>query len=116
MVGLLLPLLPTTPFLLLALWAGARGDPRLRFRLYRHRRFGPPLRDWRRHPALSMPTKISACAVIGISAGLVWLTAPGRPIALAVSTLLLAVAAYLLSRPGRPGQRGNHRSSWQPTP
>jgi uncharacterized membrane protein YbaN (DUF454 family) len=113
MVGVLLPVLPTTPFLLVALWAGSRGNSRLRFRLYRHPRFGPPLRDWQRHRALSARVKLGACGVIVISTGLLWFSAPAMPLALSVSALLLAVGGYLLTRPGCPRQPGKTRSPWQ---
>ena len=46
-IGIFLPLLPTTPFLLVAAWAFAKSSPRLEAWLTNHPRFGPPLRDWR---------------------------------------------------------------------
>ena len=46
-VGIFLPLLPTTPFLLVAVWAFARSSPRLEAWLIHHPKLGPPLRDWR---------------------------------------------------------------------
>jgi hypothetical protein len=45
-IGAVLPLMPTTVFLLLAVWAFARGSPELGERLYADPRFGPLLRDW----------------------------------------------------------------------
>lgn len=45
-VGAVLPLLPTTPFILLAAWCFARSSPRLHGWLMTSELFGPLLRDW----------------------------------------------------------------------
>jgi uncharacterized membrane protein YbaN (DUF454 family) len=42
-VGLVLPVVPTTPFMLVALWAFSRSSRRFHDWLYHHRIFGPPL-------------------------------------------------------------------------
>lgn len=46
MVGLVLPVMPTVPFLVVAAWAAARSSPRLHRWLLQHPRFGSYLRDW----------------------------------------------------------------------
>lgn len=46
MLGLVLPGLPSTEFILLAAWAAARSSPRLHAWILRHRLFGPLLTDW----------------------------------------------------------------------
>lgn len=46
LVGLVLPVMPTVPFLVVAAWAAARSSPRLHRWLLEHRQFGPYLRDW----------------------------------------------------------------------
>ena len=46
-VGVLLPVLPTTPFIILALWCFAGSSKRLHDWLYNHRLFGPALQRWR---------------------------------------------------------------------
>jgi uncharacterized membrane protein YbaN (DUF454 family) len=50
-VGIFLPLLPTTPFVLLAAFCFARGSPRWEAWLLAHPRFGPLVRDWRERHA-----------------------------------------------------------------
>ena len=50
-VGIFLPLLPTTPFVLLAAACFSRGSTRCERWLLSHRTFGPMVRDWRRHRA-----------------------------------------------------------------
>src|SRR5690606_32626271 len=62
--GIVLPLVPTTPFLLLAAFAFARSSPRLHAWLVEHPRLGPPIADWRDHGAISRRAKIAAAVVM----------------------------------------------------
>ena len=66
-----MPLLPTTVFLLVALWAFSKSSPRFHDWLYRHPRFGPALRAWRRDRAIPLPAKIWASGTL--AASLAWL-------------------------------------------
>ena len=59
-LGAFLPLLPTTPFMLLALWAFSRSSERFRLWLWAHKRFGPPLQNWKRHRVVSVPVRVTA--------------------------------------------------------
>lgn len=69
-VGIFVPGLPTTPFVLLSAWAASRGSERLHQWLLRHRQFGPLIADWQRHGAVSRKAKWMAtvtmlpCALI----------------------------------------------------
>ncbi|MCI0639015.1 MAG: YbaN family protein [Gemmataceae bacterium] len=63
-VGVFLPILPTTPFLLLASFFFFRSSPRLNRWLLRSRLFGPFLRDWQRHRAVSRRVKFTALTMI----------------------------------------------------
>jgi uncharacterized protein len=58
--GLVLPLVPTTPFVILAAWCFARSSPELRERLVNSRMLGPSLRDWERERAIARRAKVSA--------------------------------------------------------
>ena len=65
-----------------------------------HRQFGPMLRAWREHGAI--PVKAKAFACIGMSIGYAlfwWGHRPGLPLALAVAAVMVAGAAFVLSRP-----------------
>ena len=62
--GLLLPVLPTTPFLLLASSCFLKSSPRWKAWLERSRVFGPFLKDWAEHRAVRRPVKVLAVVVV----------------------------------------------------
>ncbi|MFH1807113.1 MAG: YbaN family protein [Pseudomonadota bacterium] len=66
-VGVVLPVLPTTPFMILALGAFARSSPRFRQWLYQHRLFGPSLRRWAEHRIIPLRVKLIALAAMALS-------------------------------------------------
>lgn len=98
-LGAVLPLLPTTPFVLLAAYAFGKGSPRLEARLEAHPWFGPAIRDWRNRRTISRRAKVTASVVMALTfLGSAALGLP--PLALAIQAVCLAaVAAYILSRP-----------------
>lgn len=108
--GAVLPVLPTTPFVLLALWAGARSSPRLRFRLYRHPRYGATLRAWHRHGVIPASAKAAACGVMLASTVVLMLTGAPHWLLLAVLALFAAVAGFTLTRPSRPPDKVSPRT------
>lgn len=101
-VGIVLPLLPTVPFLLLAAFCFARSSERLHNWLINHEKFGPPIEDWNRHGAISLRAKrlatLSIVLVYGIS-----LIAGLRPALLVIQSVTLAcVLIFLWTRPSGP--------------
>jgi uncharacterized membrane protein YbaN (DUF454 family) len=66
-LGAILPLLPTTPFLLLASYFFVRSSPRLNAWLLRSRVFGPFLRNWQKHRAVSRRVKYTALSIMPIA-------------------------------------------------
>ena len=67
LVGVVLPGIPTTPFLLLASYFFVRSSPALHQRLLRSKLFGPTLRDWQRHRGVKRRTKwisITCCSLM----------------------------------------------------
>lgn len=67
-IGLVLPLLPTVPFMILAAFCFARSSPALEARLLDHRHFGPHIRRWRERGAISRRGKQAALLAFAFSA------------------------------------------------
>lgn len=98
-LGVVLPGLPTTPFVLLAAWAAARGSPRLHARLLAHPTFGPMIRDWQREHAVARRAKWAATLTMLLCALILFALSPSAWPALIASACMAAVALWLWLRP-----------------
>ena len=103
-IGIFLPLLPTTPFLLLAAYCFQRSSPRLHNWLVNHPTFGPAIDDWQQHGAISRMAKVQAMIALAAVLGLSFLLGVGWHVLVIQIAVLTCVAAFILSRPGRPEQ------------
>ena len=101
-VALFVPGIPTTVFILIAGWAAARSSPRFHDWLINHRIFGPMLRDWRAHGAVSRGAKISATVMMTISALIFFIVSPQRWVAELLTGLMALVLMWLWLRPEPP--------------
>ncbi|WP_082733561.1 YbaN family protein [Sphingobium yanoikuyae] len=102
-VGIFVPLLPTTDFLLLALPCFARSSPQLEAWLLNHPRYGPSLRAWRTDRAVPRHAKIAACIGMALGYGLFWFhLRPGIFLSCAVVAFMLFWAIWIVRRP-EPG-------------
>lgn len=100
-IGIILPLFPTTPFLLVAVWAFSRSSPELAEKIRNHRHAGKYVRDWEDEGVI--PPTAKAIAIAMMSAMLVYLhLGTGAPhwVVIAAGAVMAAVAAYILTRPG----------------
>ncbi len=101
-VGIFVPGLPTTIFLLIALWAFSRSSVRFNRWLYTHPRLGPFIRDWQAHQVIPVRAKLLALGLMALSLILVIIfVAESWIMATTVAAVLSAVAAFIVTRPSR---------------
>lgn len=98
-LGAVLPLLPTTPFILLAAFCFARSSPRLHDWLVGHRIFGPLIGNWEREGAISRRVKIIAVATMAVTPVITLLIGAPLWALLAQIAVLACAAAFVLTRP-----------------
>ena len=99
--GAFLPLLPTTPFLLLAAYSFSRGSERMHQWLIHHPTWGPPIRDWQEYRAISRATKVYASvAMVLVFILSLLFRAPWWALT-AQASILIFVAAFLWTRKER---------------
>ena len=100
-IGVVLPGLPTVPFLLVAAWAGGHGWPRLERWLLAHPRLGPPIHRWRAHGAVPRRAKWFASGMMVVSTVVIALSAAPLAAKLGVPGVMLVTAIWLWLRPER---------------
>lgn len=99
-IGAFLPVLPTTPFLILAAACFARSSPRLENWLLQHPLFGPLLRGWRERGAIPVKAKLMALGGMAIGFAGFWFGShPGPWLTAAVALIMLTGLTYVFTRP-----------------
>lgn len=103
-IGVVLPLLPTTPFILLSAYAFARSSPRLSAWLLAHPTFGPLIENWQANGSISRRAKTVAAITMALTFLLsVALGAPQH--VLIIQAIVLSLAAlFVLTRPHGPDE------------
>jgi len=102
LVGIVVPGLPTVPFVLVSAYAAARGSRRLHDRLLAHAQFGPMIRDWHAYRAVRRRAKVVAVAMMAAGAVVMFLAAPRWWMAAVGSAIMAVVGIWLWTRPEPP--------------
>lgn len=106
-IGIFLPLLPTTPFVLLAAACFARGSERFHGWLLSHPRFGPLVHDWQTHRAIPLRAKWLALSMMWVSMGTTAWLLRAKPLAsFSLLACALAVSVWMVRLPTRERPRG----------
>ena len=102
-IGAFLPVLPTTPFMILALGCFSKGSESLHNWLYNHPKYGPVLQDWDQHRMIPLKAKMTAITMMTISAAYLIFLSNIPNVAIIVSLGLMSWGAiYILTKPSRP--------------
>lgn len=103
-IGVIVPGMPTTVFMLLALWASGHGWPRLHEWILLHPRFGPPIQQWHRYGAIPRQAKILAGISIVVSMGLICVTFSLLWVKWVLPAALCALLFWIWFRPDATSQ------------
>ncbi|MEW8690981.1 MAG: YbaN family protein [Candidatus Thiodiazotropha endolucinida] len=98
-IGVILPGLPTVPFLLLAAWFAAKGSERLHRWLYAHPHFGKLLVDWEQQGAISRSSKVAAVILLAVAWVVMYLRISSPWVMAGLTALFVSIMAFLLTRP-----------------
>ncbi len=106
LAGIFFPVLPTTPFLLLAAACYARASRRVFAWLLAHRHFGPLIREWREHRSMPYRAKRRALWLIALSFAIsIGFVVPGWPAKLALGVGGLLLMTWIARIPSRDAPR-----------
>ena len=105
-VGVFVPVLPTTPFMLLALWCFSRSSDRFHKWLYTHKYFGPPLQSWQEHRVIPLKAKFIAISFMIGSLVYVFVFSSAPVWAQALMLASMAFGAWvILTKPSFPPEK-----------
>ena len=108
LIGVFLPVLPTTPFMLLALFMFTKSSKRFHSWLYHHRVFGPPLQLWHQHRIIPVKAKIMSVSMMSLSLLYIVFFSPIPAWLMIVTGLLMGYGAwFVLTKPSRIPDKDN---------
>ncbi|GAA4035452.1 YbaN family protein [Parerythrobacter jejuensis] len=96
-VGAVLPLMPTVPFLLLAVFCFARSNPEWERKILEHPQWGPQIADWRERRVIRRPAKLAAITAMSAGAIFTWATL-GAPWVYVSLAILVICGGWIATR------------------
>ncbi|MFA7292017.1 MAG: YbaN family protein [Rhodocyclaceae bacterium] len=101
-IGIFLPVLPTTPFILLAAACYARASERFHQRLLAHPTFGPTIREWEEYRSMPLRTKKVAISLMTLSIAIsIWVVRDYLWLQIILAVLAVSVGTWLWRLPSR---------------
>ena len=101
-IGAFLPILPTTPFLLLAAYFYSKSNSKIHTWMLQHKYLGPPLSDWQQNGVIGIKAKILAATMILL---IICWRIPSLEVVLTIkiiaSSILFLVLVFVCSRPSK---------------
>ena len=105
-VGVFVPGLPTTIFLIVALWAFSRSSDRLKMWLWTHPKFGPGLQAWHMHRVIPRRAKVSAVVVMLLSLAILIALRHSWTLPIIVAVIMVPIAIWICTRRSVPPKLG----------
>ena len=100
-VGVFVPGIPTTIFLIIALWAFTKSSEKLRHWLLNHKRFGPILNNWQKHKVVPRRAKILMVVLMSLAVILFYYSSQSLILTIGLIIILVSVAIYVISLPSK---------------
>ena len=100
-VGVFIPGIPTTIFLIIALWAFTKSSEKLRYWLLNHKRFGPILNNWQEHKVVPRRAKILMVVLMSLAVILFYYSLQNLILTIGLIIILVSVAIYVISLPSK---------------
>ena len=100
-VGVFVPGIPTTIFLIIALWAFTKSSEKLRYWLLHHKRFGPILNNWQEYKVVPLRAKILMVVLMSLAVILFYYSSQSLILTIGLIIILVSVAIYVISLPSK---------------
>ena len=100
-IGIFVPGIPTTIFLIIALWAFTKSSKKLRNWLLNHKKFGPILNNWQQHKVVPRRAKILMVVLMSLASILFYYSLQNLYLTIGLVIILVLVAIYVISLPSK---------------